>query len=190
MAYLTRDEAVRAGESRFGYGLAEAEIRKSARAAGDAAFDIFLSHSSEDAEVIVGVKAILEQEGLSVYVDWLEDPQLDRTLVTPATARVLRSRMNHSGYLLYASSRSSSRSKWMPWELGYFDGRRPGRVGILPIVATPGSSFQGLEYLGLYPKVERIRFERLGTRFGHRIAAGRADVLKDLARTRPAGVRS
>jgi hypothetical protein len=184
MAYLTRGEAVRAAQSRFGYrSLVEAELRKSAHTPASSDFDVFLSHSSEDAEIVAGVKTLLEGEGLSVYVDWLEDPQLDRRQVTPATAELLRTRMRHSGFLLYASSRSSSSSKWMPWELGYFDGHRPGKVGILPIVATAGQSFKGVEYLGLYPLVERISFSQLGTMFGRYTGANQGEVLKTLART-------
>jgi hypothetical protein len=42
--------------------------------------------------------------------------------------------------------------------MGYFDGFRPGRVAILPLVKTPGSGFEGQEYLGLYPYIEHLRF--------------------------------
>jgi TIR domain len=183
MAYVTRGEAIRAAQSRFGSGpLMETELRKSARTPSVTHFDIFLSHSREDVEVIAGIKALLENDGLSVYVDWLDDPRLDRSHVTAATAEVLRSRMNHCGYLLYGSSRSSSNSKWMPWELGYFDGRRPGKVGILPVVASPGDPFVGVEYLGLYPLVERVRFTDLGTRFGRYTGPTQADVLKTMAK--------
>jgi hypothetical protein len=52
----------------------------------------------------------------------------------------------------------------MPWELGYFDGRGR-RIGILPIVASAGDSFRGVEYLGLYPVVE-IADLAGGRRFG------------------------
>ena len=45
----------------------------------------------------------------------------------------------------------------MPWELGYFDGRRPGRIGILPIVASAQDTFAGVEYLALYPLIQDSR---------------------------------
>jgi hypothetical protein len=184
MAYVTRAEAIRAAQTSLGYlHLAESELRKSAKAPLTAHFDVFLSHSSEDAQVIVGVKALLEADGLSVYVDWLEDRQLDRRRVTPATAQLLRTRMGSCGYLLYASSRSSSNSKWMPWELGYFDGKRPNSVGILPIVGSSRDSFVGLEYLGLYPIIERLDFSQLGRRFGRRTGATSGEVLTSLARS-------
>jgi hypothetical protein len=162
MPFLTKAEAVRAAQTGLREGqFVEAELRKSARTAVDTAFDIFLSHSYEDARIIFGVKRLLERRGLSVYVDWVEDRQLDRSQVTKDTARRLRTRMNHCGYLLYASSRASSSSKWMPWELGYFDGRRPERVGILPITESADDAFVCVEYLGLYPL---IQYTALGRR--------------------------
>jgi len=183
MAYLTRAQALGASPVVGTLRLAEADLRKSASASRDTRFDIFLSHASEDARVIAGVKALLEQEGLSVYVDWFQDPQLDRTRVNAATAGLLRVRMNHSGYLLYASSRSSSNSKWMPWELGYFDGRRPGHVGILPIVESLGESFPGVEYLGLYPLIELVRFQSGGTMFARSTSDTAAEPLRSMARS-------
>lgn len=71
----------------------------------------------------------------------------------------------------------------MPWELGYFDGRRPAHVGILPIVANQGETFRGIEYLGLYPLVERVNFQRGGTRFGHFTGASTADSLHGMAKS-------
>lgn len=183
MAYLTRAQALSASPVARTVHLAEADLRKSASTPGNTRFDIFLSHSSEDARVIAGVKALLEQEGLTVYVDWVEDTQLDRARVNVATAELLRVRMNHSGYLLYASSSSSSNSKWMPWELGYFDGRRPGHIGILPIVATPRATFVGLEYLGLYPFIELVQFQRGGTMFGNVTSNTTADSLRSMAQS-------
>jgi hypothetical protein len=93
--------------------------------------------------VIAGVKTLLEDEGLKVYVYWIEDGQSDR--VTAATAANLRMRVNSCQALIYASSRASPKSKWMPWELGYFDGREPGRVAIFPLPSSSYSSFLAYE---------------------------------------------
>ena len=79
-------------------------------------FDVFLSHSYDDAEVILGVKKIMESIGLKVYVDWIDDAGLDRGNVTRKTAAILRMRMRNSSSLVYAHSESSGDSKWMPWE--------------------------------------------------------------------------
>jgi hypothetical protein len=126
-----------------------------------------MSHSNEEARVIAGVKLIVERHTrLSVYVDWIDDAQMDRSQVTPQTAGMLRQRMRHSRFLLYVTSQAAPKSKWMPWELGYFDGLRPDRVGILPIVRTSGDSFTGHEYMGLYPSYELINFAEFGKSIG------------------------
>jgi hypothetical protein len=122
-----------------------------------------MSHSLRDAQAVLGIKRILESGGLTVYVDWVEDPQLDRTQVTVATADHLRARMNQSTAMVFVTSQASSTSKWMPWELGYFDGRqRP--VTILPLLASATATFIGQEYLGLYPVVEK-EYDLLGGQY-------------------------
>jgi hypothetical protein len=143
--------------------LAEAELRKTTRAPLTTAYDIFLSHSTLDADVVAGVKVLLEREGLKVYVYWAEDGRPQS--VTRATAETLRLRMRKCKSLIYAASDSSPNSKWMPWELGYFDGYSPGHVAILPLVQASGQSFRGQEYLQLYPHLEQFLIDgrlRLG----------------------------
>jgi hypothetical protein len=118
-------------------------------------FDIFLSHSYLDANLVAGLKIDIEEMGYSVYVDWIQDGQLDRTKVDKETANLLRSRMKQCKSLFYATSDNSSSSKWMPWECGYFDGVK-GRVAICPI-AMQGTQYEyrGQEYLGLYPYIQK-----------------------------------
>jgi hypothetical protein len=117
-------------------------------------YDVFLSHRSLDAKEVLALKLILESFGFTVFVDWVENPQMDRAQVTKETAAYLRDAMNRSLSLLYAASENSSGSKWMPWELGYSDGLH-GRIAIVPVKdqETASESFTGQEYLGLYPYI-------------------------------------
>lgn len=115
-------------------------------------YDIFLSHSFKDGELIYGLKAELEKRQLTVYVDWIEDPQLSRENVTKDTARTLRDRMKLCTALLYATSQNTQDSRWMPWELGYFDGVT-GKVAICP-VSESGEAFTKAQYLQLYPQAK------------------------------------
>lgn len=119
--------------------------------------DIFLSHSFTDADLVLGVKRILEEEGnFRVFVDWVEHPELDRSRVTAETAAIIRSAMENSSSMIFATSEASPSSKWMPWELGFFDGKRGAdKVAILPLVDADGKEFRGQEYLALYGKIER-----------------------------------
>jgi hypothetical protein len=114
-------------------------------------YDIFLSHSSKDSELILGVKATLEDMNYSIYVDWVDDPQLNRSNVNQSTADLLRDRMNASKSLFYVTTDNAELSKWMPWECGYFDGIKE-KVAILPIKKySYDNEYVGQEYLGLYP---------------------------------------
>src|SRR5579862_975308 len=137
MPYLRMSEAHRWGELAIrerNKTAGEILAEESSRALKSDHFDVFLSHSFEDALAILGVKRIMESFGLTVYVDWIVDKDLDRDDVNVNTARVLRERMDQSSSLVYAHSKNSGRSAWMPWELGYCDGKRPSFVWILPIV--------------------------------------------------------
>ncbi|MCD9020220.1 TIR domain-containing protein [Cohnella silvisoli] len=119
-------------------------------------YDIFLSHSYSDDKLVLGIKKGIEELGFSIYIDWINDRQMSRDEVTRETAETLRKRMKQCKSLLFAVSNNSSDSKWMPWELGYFDGIK-NKVAILPITETSQStdSYQGQEYLGLYSYIAR-----------------------------------
>lgn len=159
MSYLRISEARAAGQAeRYRVQKRASQILSEGVRAFDAAehYNVFLSHSYDDAEVILGVRRIMESLGLTVYVDWIDDSALDRTKVTPKSAAVLRRRMQASESLVYAHSAAASESAWMPWELGYFDSLRPDHVWILPLVEYYDSEFKGQEYLGLYPAVDKI----------------------------------
>lgn len=125
------------------------------RADSISTFDVFLSHSSnEPDDLLLGIKAMMNDRDLSVYVDKYTDPGLSRDKVDQKTAEVIRMRMRQSRSLLYVYSQHSTLSRWMPWELGYFDGFK-GKVGVIPVLPKePTTRFQGEEYLSLYPYVD------------------------------------
>jgi len=122
-------------------------------------FDIFLSHSYQDKEIIPALKNELENMGYSVYVDWISDGCISRNKdINKETALILQKRMKQSKCLIYATSDNSQQSRWMPWELGYFDGIKDKMVGILPIkryVNNFQDDFKGEEYLGLYYYIDK-----------------------------------
>ena len=121
-------------------------------------FDIFLSHSYADREIIPVLKNELESYGFSVYVDWITDKLLSRDKINKKTAEVLQTRMKQSKCLIYATSDNSQKSRWMPWELGYFDEIKDKMVGILPLKKYGNNfndNFKGEEYLGLYYYIDK-----------------------------------
>ncbi len=121
-------------------------------------YNVFLSHAFKDSDLVLGAKAKLEECGLKVYVDWLEDYELDRSEVNKDTASLIRERMLRCDSLFYFTTNNSEYSKWMPWETGFFDGKR-GKVAILPVINDDKSGFIGREYLDLYPFVDFYKNE-------------------------------
>lgn len=87
-----------------------------------------------------------------MYVDKYDDPHLSPDNVNPETAETLRHRLKASQSLLYVHSRHSRLSRWMPWELGFMDGAAR-KIGIAPVVDSKRNTFDGEQYLGLYPYI-------------------------------------
>ena len=116
-------------------------------------YDIFLSHSYDDARIIKQIKEMLKEKGYTVYVDWIEDRHLNRKRVNTHSANLIRERMDSCASLLYATSESAESSVWMPWELGYMDAKT-NRVAVAPILDDESDDFNGREYLGLYPYLD------------------------------------
>ncbi|WP_421870140.1 toll/interleukin-1 receptor domain-containing protein [Marinoscillum sp.] len=138
-------------------------------------YDVFLSHSSKDASLILGVKYELEEKGFSVYVDWIDDSEIDRSKVTAENAAMLRDRMRNCNSLIYVYTKNATQSKWMPWELGYFDGYK-GTVAILPVLDSKHETFKGVEFVGVYPVIELSEYSNY---FRVNEAYGRSPYLSD-----------
>lgn len=113
-------------------------------------YDLFISHSFKDKELVIGLYRLFSNANYNVYIDWIEDSTLDRTNVTPSTASIIKNRIMNSTGTSYIATSNSTSSKWCPWELGVADGVK-GKVCILPVM---DDSFKGQEYLGLYPYIE------------------------------------
>lgn len=150
------DDLKRIAKAHLGFQKSAAiELRNAAESASPSSqYHIFLSHSFADKEVVAGLKYDWESMGYRVYVDWTEDPYLSRENVNKETAEKIRQRMKQCDTLFFATSTNSGGSKWMPWELGYFDALKT-RVAICPIASNTEHDFRGQEYLGLYPYVQK-----------------------------------
>lgn len=156
MSYVTEAEvraaARRATQATF---KTTASVLRESRDTARTTFDVFLSHSYVDQDLVLGAKQILEDKGLTVYVDWINDPLLDRQTVTRVTAIKIRTRMRQCRTMFYLHSVNAKQSKWCPWELGYFDAfTHPARkVFVFPVTGSD-RSFTTQEYLSLYDTVD------------------------------------
>jgi hypothetical protein len=152
---ITRDQLIDVAKSELAFSsFSESYILDEKRYEVGVEYDVFISHSSADKKLVLGTKLFFEKKGFSVYIDWVNDPNLDRQSVSATTANFLKMRMRQSKTLVYAHTEQSTVSKWCPWELGFFDGLKSGNVFILPIADKKKWSFEGQEYLELYPYLD------------------------------------
>lgn len=154
MAFFTENELREKYFSKFGtrqFSAGTEALNECIRTVSSV-YDIFLSHSSFDYQLVTGLVLTLQERGYSVYTDW-NDKALNPNCVTPQTAAILKERMAKCRCLIYAFSENATHSNWMPWELGYFDGLK-GKVAVLPITQGIKSSIVGSEFVGLYPQIQ------------------------------------
>ena len=130
----------------------QANVRKKAEGRSPAGAT-FLSHSSQDAEWLVGAIRLLEGHGATVYVD-KKDPKLP-PYTNKETALGLKKRIHQSSKFVLLASNNSKDSRWVPWELGIADEHKGlDRVAILPAVDSENdTAWTSWEYLGLYDRV-------------------------------------
>jgi hypothetical protein len=121
--------------------------------------DVFLSHRFADRELVQALHDRIERLGYRCYVDWIDSKELDRNHITEETAEKLRKIMRRCRVLLFLAGPNSPESKWMPWELGFFDGRQGSRrIGLFLPEGTDVPP-QHQEYLNLYVPVTDATLE-------------------------------
>lgn len=116
---------------------------------------IFLSHSHHDKDVVKQAKIFFENLGISVYVDWADETMPERT--NGSTASKIKNQIIsiNDKFILLATNNAVS-SKWCNWEVGIADPfKLPNKkLAILPLANNSGS-WDGNEYLQIYPRIER-----------------------------------
>ena len=122
-------------------------------------YDLFISHSFKDKDLVIGLYHLFATAGYTVYIDWIDDSTLDRSNVDSKTAALIKTRIQRSKGTAYIATANSTTSKWCPWELGVADGMLH-KVCILPIMNT---EFSGQEYLNLYPYLEYGKYTESNT---------------------------
>lgn len=142
MATIFTERELRAADTSQRYA-------KRSRSYGDTT--IFLSHSSKDRELALGLVTILHQQGVGVYVDYLDEgvpqpPSAD-------TARHLREKIGEAKLFMLLATRNTDSSRWCPWEVGIGDGMKgENQVYIVPTQDDSGHH-HGNEYLNLYQHI-------------------------------------
>lgn len=109
-------------------------------------YDLFISHSYLDREIVLKIVRKMNSCGLNCYVDWTADSNfLKRSLVSDFTKEVLKTRMKNSKKLLYVSSSNSRASSWVDFELNYYQNEVKNEIYMIIIDGEDAHEFTQLD---------------------------------------------
>lgn len=111
----------------------------------------FLSHSHRDKELALNVETYLNNAGVQVYIDWLDETMPEKP--NRETAQRIKERIKGTDIFLFLATVNSTTSRWCPWEIGYADGvKHIDQIVIIPTLSA-GSTY-GNEYIDLYRRID------------------------------------
>jgi len=142
--------------------------------------DVFIFHHQDDAKAARNLKTIITDWGYSCHCsadDPDPDPESGAGLPAAALADRIRGRLRSCRCLIHAFCAGSGPERWLPWQLGFFDGRWGARhIGLYSLDGGDApvtlGDFAGL-YTALTPGTLRSFLEDTCST---RALAGRADV--------------
>jgi hypothetical protein len=130
----------------------------SARSAYDTKKTIFLSHKHKDLEEIeeaTGVVELLEDLGVKVYIDSMDNKMPNQT--SGETAARIKEIIKYCDKFILLATAKAIESFWCNWELGIGDVHKFNKnIAILPVKEKGQYNFEykGNEYLQIYPHVD------------------------------------
>ncbi len=155
MAILTRTRLNALTTSKPGTKMFSEVLNESKREIRTAAaVSVFLSHSHDDLEKVDVEKVIvlLRKAGVRVYID-----SIDSTLppfTNAETAKKIKEQIKLNNKFILVAINKAINSKWCNWELGFGDAYKYiNHIALIPI-ADNSVSWNGSEYLRIYPRIE------------------------------------
>lgn len=115
-------------------------------------YDFFLSHSSSDRNIAYSLYKELINKDFVVFMDIIDE----RNTNIEQIASNLKNAMNKLTYILYLHSHNAQKSRWTPWEIGYFDAKKgKDKVFMMPTLDDNKSiaTYEGQEYLQAYTEL-------------------------------------
>lgn len=130
----------------------------SAKNAYDTKITVFLSHKHKDLEEVEeakGVIEMLEDLGVKVYIDSMDNKMPNQT--TGETAARIKEVIKYCDKFILLATAKAIESYWCNWELGIGDVHKFQRhIAILPVKEKGEYDYQykGNEYLQIYPYID------------------------------------
>lgn len=126
-------------------------VQAKARSPRTGEVTVFLSHKHDELKELKDAIALLEDAGVSVYVDWMDESM--PTSTSGATATKIKSKINECRKFVLLATEAAIASKWCNWELGFGDAKKyVSHIAIIP-VKNDDRNYTGSEYLQIYPAI-------------------------------------
>ncbi len=119
---------------------------------------VFLSHKHNDLadeEVVKGFIEVLDNYGVKVYIDSMDNTLPAQT--TGDTANRIKDIIKYSNKFIFLATAKAIESFWCNWELGIGDVHKyKSHIAIVPIKEKDqfDSQYKGNEYLQIYPRID------------------------------------
>ncbi|HLP32514.1 MAG TPA: toll/interleukin-1 receptor domain-containing protein [Bacteroidia bacterium] len=130
----------------------------SARTAYETKTTVFLSHKHKDLEELeeaTGVIELLEDMGVKVYIDSIDNKMPEQT--TGETAYRIKDVIKYCNKFILLATEKAIESYWCNWELGIGDVHKfEKNIAILPVKEKGqyNHQYKGNEYLQIYPRID------------------------------------
>ncbi len=157
MAIITKSEFASVARSKAGaLGLRGVVNQNRTFSKYSAVTSVFLSHSHYDKDVMEQAKYFFENLGVSIYVDWADETMPEKP--NGVTAQKIKSQIILNDKFILLATNNAISSKWCNWEVGLGDAFKFSnkKIALLPLADSNGS-WNGNEYLQIYPRIEKIK---------------------------------
>ena len=152
MSFISESKLIEFSQQKRNFSSLNESLNKFRNESKTSKTKVFLSHKHGDTEALNGTIIFLKQEGISVYVDWMDEgmPKVTCGL----TAKRIKEKIKENDKFILLATEGAINSKWCNWELGLGDAAKYiDNIAILPVVKDY-HSFNGSEYLEIYPHIE------------------------------------
>jgi len=114
---------------------------------------IFLSHKHDEIKELEAAISFLNQLGVDVYVDWMDEEMPKHT--SGETAERIKGKIKNNDKFILLATDGAVNSKWCNWELGIGDVHKYiDNIAIFPVKSDYGQ-YNGSEYLQIYPYIDK-----------------------------------
>jgi hypothetical protein len=117
---------------------------------------VFLSHSHHDKDKVEQAKLFFESQGVSIYVDWMDETMPTKT--NEHTANTIKVKIRGNKKFVLLATNLAVNSKWCNWEVGIGDIYKydADNIAILGMADNQGH-WSGNEYLKIYLSIEFVK---------------------------------